>query len=97
MVSGRERPEYWMQDLEMFLDAPASVAFRHGFFRQVATPMWMAYVAYSQRGNSERFSTALEIMEQCRAEDWRLACTSWLHRRRTAWADKMEKSRVAGS
>lgn len=84
MFSPLEKPGAWDEDLEMFLDNPANFGLRHSFFRRVATPMWMTFSAYANRGDADRFSVAREILSQCRAEDWRQACLEWLGRREVA-------------
>lgn len=82
--------EQWLQDLDIFLDEGPIVGLRDPFFRQVATPMWHAHEAFLKKGDSERFATALEILEQCKAADWRKAATEWITRRRDAADRKKE-------
>lgn len=68
----------WLQDLCMMLDEGVVIGLRDPFFRRVAVPIMHAHRAFKKRD----IPIALEIMEQCRATDWRLACTEWLERRR---------------
>ncbi len=73
--------EVWEQDLAMFMDQGPIIGFRDRFFRQVVTPIHNAWVALNNRDDPNRFTTATEIMAQCRAEDWRLACNAYIQRR----------------
>lgn len=74
--------EQWDQDLEMLLstDEPV-IGLRDPFLRGVATPMMMAHRAYRENLGLERYEKALEILERCRADDWRLAAQQWINRR----------------
>lgn len=93
MFSPRENSKYWDGDLEMFLDNPVSVAFRHSFFRRVALPMWMAHRAYKWRENPDRFDIAKDIMGQCLATDWKMAVLQWLDRRQSEFVKKQAEKR----
>lgn len=73
--------ETWDQDLDIFLDQGPIVGFRDPFFRRVVTPMWSAYRAFKEIEGIERYEVALEILEQCRATDWKLAAQEWILRR----------------
>ena len=75
-------PVEWLQDLAIFMKEGPIIGFREPFFRQVATPLLRAHQAYKNRDNPDRFAQAGEILLQCRAEDWRLACQQWLERRK---------------
>jgi thymidylate synthase len=72
----------WLQDLAIFMKEGPIVGFRDAFFRQVATPMLRAHQAYKNTQDPERYETAEEILEQCRAADWRLAAIEWVRRRK---------------
>jgi thymidylate synthase len=68
-----------------FMDAVRK--FMHGeyvesqpFLYEVARPIALAHKGYRHGF----IDTALAIIETCKAEDWRLACTAWLQRRRDA-------------
>ena len=47
------------------------------FLWDVARPMLLAFSRYKQK----RMDAALEAVNQIQADDWRIACTSWLQRR----------------
>lgn len=85
----------WDQDLVMFMEEPGCVGFRDHFFRRVAVPMWHAHLAYRTETGLYGCDSALEIIQQCRAEDWRLACTEWLRRRRAERMAKAERAQEA--
>lgn len=73
----------WEQDLAMFMAEGPTVGLRDPFFRRVATPMWYAHLEYRKK-TVEGIQAAREIMEQCEATDWKLACLDWLDRREKA-------------
>jgi len=78
-------PEIWQQDLNLFLEEGPIIGFREPFFRKVATPLWMAHEAFKRNSGEERYTTTLEILQQCRATDWRRACEEWVQRRYDKW------------
>lgn len=73
--------EIWDQDLEMFLDEGVVMGLRDPFFRKVAQPILMAHKAYTEDSGHDRYLVPLEILAQCRASDWKLACEEWIQRR----------------
>ncbi len=73
--------EVWEQDLAIFMDEGPVIGFRDRFFRQVVAPIHHAWIALNEKDNPNRFTTATEIMAQCKAEDWRLACNAYIQRR----------------
>ncbi len=77
--------DQWQQDLAMFLDEGMVLGLRDPFFRQVAQPIVSAHTAYRQLEGASRFSTAFEILSQCKAGDWRIACERWIQRRKDNW------------
>lgn len=78
----------WFEDLELFLKYGNVVGLRDRFFRRVAGPVVLAHQHYREHSGEERYLGALEILEQCLASDWRLACQEWLVRRLNAWKEK---------
>ena len=72
--------EVWDEDLEMWWRDPTRVGIRHSFFRRVATPVFLSHKAFRDRSDPKRFEKALEIIDQCAAEDWKVACQTWLKR-----------------
>lgn len=79
-----EPREIWDQDLLIFVSQGPIVGMRDPFFRRVATPMWHAWSEWkrSDRPKEDRITTAVEILQQCAASDWRKAAVEWLERRR---------------
>lgn len=85
-------PKTWDEDLDSFLaicdyhlnggkeTAPKTPPYRNPFFYDVARPLWWAHTAY-KRG---AYIQAFEIMEECKATDWRRAGEEWLARRRVS-------------
>jgi thymidylate synthase len=73
--------EHWELDLKLFMDDAPCSTMNDRFFTRVAYPIKAAHKAYKNKKNPKRFSYAIEIMEQCLAEDWRKACIEWLQRR----------------
>lgn len=74
----------WREDLELFMYEGPVVGFRDQFFRRVATPMWVAHMAYKDKNDPERFAAARMALDNCKATDWQLACNQWLDRREEA-------------
>lgn len=73
--------DIWFQDLKMFVEEGPIIGFRDRFFRRVASPMYHAWSAWKNREDPNNLDTALEIIENCHAEDWKKACKEWLLRR----------------
>lgn len=67
----------WLEDAEMFLGEGLRQGCRHPWFQRVLWPVVNAHEAY--RGKD--YTAAREIVAQCAASDWRVACTDWLDRR----------------
>lgn len=83
--------EVFDQDLLMFLENPSTFGIRERFFRRVAVPMWHAHAAFVADKGVDGCEAALEIMEQCASEDWRVACCDWLQRRKLERAAKASR------
>lgn len=71
----------WRQDLQVFIEDGPIVGFRDPFFRRVATPIYQSWMAKENKDDPFRYEKALEIIDQCAAADWKLACQEWLKRR----------------
>ncbi len=73
----------WELDLDTFMNYPNSDKFHDVFFSRVVRPMYCAHEAWKDRKKEpeERFALATEILQQCVAEDWRIAAEGWLERR----------------
>lgn len=78
-------PQAFDEELLNFMsasEAPASVEaneFTEPFLSSVAAPMFNAYAYFKQKD----YDSALDLASLIRAEDWRLAATQWLQRRKT--------------
>lgn len=77
----------WLEDAELFIGEGVRQGCRHPWFQQVLWPVVNAHAAFKKRD----FKAAYDIISQCRAGDWRLACTQWLERRE---AKARERERV---
>jgi hypothetical protein len=75
----------WDEDLLLYMEHGPIVGLRDSFFRRVVTPVDMAHKAYRENRGEDKFKLPLEIIQQCKAEDWRRACTEWYLRRQAAW------------
>lgn len=71
----------WHEDLAMFMSGELAIGYRDPFFRRVAIPIRAAYEAWKNTEDGFRFEKASEILQQCKAEDWKLACEEWIERR----------------
>lgn len=86
----------WLQDLEIFMKDGPIIGFRDPFFRQVATPLLRAFQAWRNGEGVDRYDTALEILEQCRADDWKIACVQWIERRKNKFLRARDDGPVEG-
>lgn len=67
----------WDKDLHKFLDDPLSGYVYHDpFFKQVAEPMWSAWMV-----RKDKQGDPMEHVRAIVAEDWKLACAQWITRR----------------
>ena len=79
--------KHLQEDLAIFFDHgpfEAVTAARWPYLRQVAVPMALAHQHWRTNRGPGRYTEALEILDQCRASDWRLAGRQWLERRQAA-------------
>lgn len=72
----------WLEDLEMFISQGVVTGSRDKFFRKVVHPMWNAWFAWKNKDDKKRIDTAIALMQDCQATDWKKACVEWLERRR---------------
>ena len=77
LILGVHQVEPWLSDLEMFLTEGLSLGFQTQFFRRVAIPMLEAWQVHKD-GETK---AALDIIKNCAASDWRVACEIWLETR----------------
>ena len=87
-----EERKTWDEDLALYMQHGPMVGLRDSFFRRVVTPIDMAHKAYRENKGERRYKLPLEILEQCKARDWRRACEEWIKRRQAAW----ERAQDAG-
>lgn len=81
----------WREDLSIFMEQGPITGFRDPFFTQVATPLWHAHRAFKEGKTVEdKFDRPLEILQQCKASDWRIAANDWIVRRMHKWAKARE-------
>jgi hypothetical protein len=52
--------------------------FNEPFIKHVAIPVFNAYVYYK----AKQYDMAIQILDDCHAEDWRIACQTWIGRHR---------------
>jgi len=69
--------ETFERDLQDFMQEERG-NYSNSFFNQVAIPMYDAHALYREKQYNEAIVAAQDI----RAEDWRIACTEWLTRRK---------------
>lgn len=60
------------------LDLTIEEVYSSRYFHEVVVPLIQSYNAYKRKD----YDRAIEISHAIRAEDWRLACTEWLERRK---------------
>lgn len=72
----------WSADLDLYLTNSYAIGFHDPFFRKVASPMALAYERFKTMTGLSRYNSALEALGDVKAEDWRLAGTEWILRRR---------------
>lgn len=81
--------DLFFRDLTMFLSEDVdAIGYRTALFRKVAVPLYKAWVVFKDHSNPHRHKDALKCLLDCRAEDWKLACSEWVRRR----LDKKERT-----
>lgn len=78
----------WQEDLATFMKFGNVVGLRDRFFRRVCGPMLAAHRHYKTREGEERYTGAIEILDQCLASDWAMAGREWMERRLARWQEK---------
>jgi thymidylate synthase len=72
------QPAYFDNDLQVFMDGDYKLPlFHNSFFNDVALPVFNAW----QQHKNKKSHAAIETLDSCLAEDWRIACTNWIKRR----------------
>jgi thymidylate synthase len=82
------RERIMREDLLIFFEhgaVEAATKARWPFIRHVAVPMALAHQHWRRGRGPERYRGALEILERCRAPDWRMAATDWIKHRASAF------------
>ncbi len=74
--------EEWDKELEMFLDEGLVLGMKSKFLRKVAGPILEAHRTFKENKGQLRYDLAEEIINNCAATDWRLACLGWISRRK---------------
>jgi hypothetical protein len=90
-----DRPT-WDRELLMFMSEPNAVGFLDPFFRRVAGPIIRAHEVYKESSDASRYAEAREILADCRATDWKLACTEWLTRREEHFKARLARANDDG-
>lgn len=87
-TTDERRERHMQEDLRIFFEhgpREAATKARWPFLRRVAAPMALAHKHYKATKGEDRYTGALEILEQVQASDWRLASTEWIQRRYSKW------------
>lgn len=85
------RDQMMMEDLLIFFEhgwREAATKARWPFLRRVVVPMAAAHEHYKKTKGDDRFTGAIEIVQQCVASDWHLAAYDWFSRRQEDWQNK---------
>lgn len=81
-------PNQFDKDLMRFASTPINEAclmnWKEPFFQTVLSPMCWAFVQHKNRN----YSSALNTMNLVAADDWRIAGTNWLLKRKQLWESK---------
>lgn len=84
------------QDLAVFFDEGAFAAskmVRWPFLSRVAIPMALAHEHWKKNKGEDRFTGALEILQQMpERNDWRRACEEWVQRRYDKWREANDQA-----
>ncbi|MBD4207774.1 hypothetical protein GUH47_17610, partial [Xanthomonas citri pv. citri] len=74
--------ERWDDECRTFVESGPVMGLRDPFFRRVATPLWMAFLAYKAKdGGLSRYGDVFNHLQQCGSMDWRVAASEWVARR----------------
>jgi hypothetical protein len=85
--------QWWDRQVSMFVTRDGRLPLVHEaefvdpFFRNVAAPIVLAHDIYKgdvfgESNKKARIGDALSALSDCAADDWRIACSEWLKRRR---------------
>lgn len=101
LIETGEDPDEWDAQLRQFLrwvewsgenarrdSGGVSAALASPFLVHVALPMIRAHRAHRLRD----YDGALEEIERCHADDWRVAGRDWLDRRRSRWEQRRDRT-----
>ena len=84
-MSMREKREKTMQeDLRNFFEHgpyESATKSRWPYLRQVAVPMALAHKHWKSTKGPDRYTGALEILDQIPASDWRRSAKQWVRKR----------------
>lgn len=69
-------PDAWDEDLYCFMEGAEVGSMVNPFFRDVARPVEQAWFLYKNKKQDE----AKEMLTNCVASDWRVACLEWIER-----------------
>jgi thymidylate synthase len=71
--------ESFEEDLQRFMSPHPTGPYINDFFSKVAQPMHDAHAYYRDK----QYNMAIDMADLIKSEDWRIACTEWLLRRKT--------------
>lgn len=83
----------WDEECRAFVTvdgrAPGRRAFfTEPFFRDVAWPIVKAHDIYKDESGLDKYDAAIEMIGECHATDWMMACVEWLTRRLNRAVDR---------
>jgi len=78
--------ENFIKDISGVLDTSTLKfpEYENHFFNEVLKPMVKAFVAHKERN----YADADRYLSEIKANDWKVACTNWIEKRRTAYEKK---------
>lgn len=87
IMKGENDANAWNADLKMFVqEQHRALGYQTTFFKKVAVPMAVAYAAFSDLEDEEKYIQAIKGCGSIRASDWRHMCEWWLERRWNEYA-----------
>ena len=80
-----EDPIHFLRDLDFYLDEGSALGINSPYIKKVLHPLTMAFDHFKKGEGEDKYAIPLEILEQCQADDWKLACQRWIERRHARW------------
>lgn len=86
----------WDRNLREFMDKEGKGSYTEPFFQEVAVPMILAYDIFKNSVGDSKYTESIEIINKCKASDWRVASIEWLTRRHDRYLERKARAQDDG-